>query len=126
MSALALALLLAQPGEVRWERVHDASNAIVWLDPASLRRSGDRVWMRQRTEFRETDEYGMRSLVFSATIDCTARTYTMHRMEGYREDGSLIRATDFTADDADAVIPIIESDGSAQALYRRSCGSGGA
>jgi len=112
----ALALQAAPAGQ--WEQFAEDVRAVYSVDPASIVRGGGPVSVRYRTELRATMSDGLRSLVMTVAIDCAARTMSVRRMEGHREDGSLIRASDLTGT---APVPIPD-DASGRAFVRRVCG----
>lgn len=113
---VALALQAAPTGQ--WEQFAEDARAVYSVDPASIARGAGPVPVRYRTELRATMSDGLRTLIMAVAVDCPARTMTVRRMEGYRADGSLIRASDMSGTGPVA----IPGDASGEAFVRRICG----
>lgn len=116
--SLAIALALQASPTGQWEQFAEDARAVYSVDPASIVRGEGPVPLRYRTELRASMSDGLRTLIMAVAVDCPARTMTVRRLEGYREDGSLIRASDL-AGTAPVAIP---DDASGQAFVRRVCG----
>ena len=90
---LAAALLLqAAPAapEPAWQNLGAHSGIDTFFDPASVRRENGRVRVRVRGVTRATGADGIRTVIGTTEIDCTAGTATALDARGYDAAGRLL------------------------------------
>lgn len=120
---LATAMLLQSlpaPGGAQWEEVASDPGGRYFLDPASVRRDGDRAHFLIRANAAQVEPDGTDHAVVRYRADCRRRTLAIEATDFYRGDGSYVRGYE-NAPDEIRLEPAVESAGEAQFL-RRVCG----
>jgi hypothetical protein len=119
LAAALAAQVLPAPGAVTWQEAAQDSGGRYAIDPASIRRDGDRVRFLMRATAAAAEPDGTSSAVVRYLIDCRARRSAMLAVDFYRGD-ALARSQE-TAEDEIEWRPIAGNSGEAQ-LHRRACG----
>lgn len=119
ITALA-AQLLAEPGNVPWERVADESGGASYIDPRSLVRDGDVVRFLNRTDRVRDNGDGVRMLVVRVAIDCRRRMVGFVEGDAYDEGGRYLRSVS-PRPEGFAFEPLPASPGPDR-VFRRVCG----
>ena len=92
-------------GCTRWRTTDRLVSSFTDIDPAPVRREGDRFEILFRTVLRQDDANGVRSTVHLYRYDCRARTVTLLRDSDYNAAGVRLHMTAATNDGFSATPP---------------------
>lgn len=125
LGAALIAQALPATDSVRWEEVLPADNSgRNFIDPASLRRDGDRVRFLMRSVGHQTNADGVAAFNMRVEIDCRARTFTLLVADSYTPDGTLVASVELPPDQLQPT-PVGEINDQDR-LLPRVCGAGAA
>lgn len=118
LAAAFAAQVLPAPGAVTWEQAAQDDGGRYAIDPASLRRDGDKVRFVMRAEPAHAQADGTNLAVVRYVIDCRRRTAGIEARDFYRA-GALAGSRETDADELETW-PIGTASGEMQ-IYRRVC-----
>jgi len=119
-AALAQAAPTAEPAPA-WRTIHTVEGAAYALDPASVRREGDKVQARLRASAARPLADGTSAVVAEIELDCAARTATLIRRAAFGADGRLLAALDVPAGERRA--RLLGGEAADAAIERSLCGA---
>jgi hypothetical protein len=123
---IAAALIAAQPAlpgpqtNVAWEELIDDADGRILIDPASIRREGDRARFHIRMISKNARTEAVFAEAFMAVVlDCRARAQGFEAGRSFDREGRELQSRSVAAGEVE-LSPI--GEGSAEALYhRRAC-----